>query len=75
MRGVPLPGARAGAHALRRGPQLRLDLSKFLWQYQYPDKYFVTAADTTKVLTSTRQRSAWRGNWGATLGVTVPIFR
>lgn len=59
----------------KHGPQIRLDLSRVFWQYQYPDNYFVQASDTTSVLTTTRQRSAWRGNLGATLGVTVPIFR
>jgi hypothetical protein len=59
----------------RRGPQLRLDASRFLWQYQYPDRYFTITSDTTSVIRSTRNRSAWRGNWGTTLGVTIPIFR
>lgn len=59
----------------RRGPQLRIDLSNFVWQYQYPDRYFVKASDTTSVLTNTRNRSAWRGNWGMSAGVAIPIFR
>lgn len=58
-----------------RGPQVRIDLSNFLWQYQYPDRYFVKAADTTSVLTRTKQRSAWRKNFGASIGVSIPIFR
>lgn len=62
-------------YVTRRGPQLRLDLARTTWQYQYPDNYFVKASDTTSVLTSTRQRSAWRRNLGATVGITVPIFR
>lgn len=62
-------------YVTRRGPQLRLDLSRFQWQYQYPDRFLVRASDTTSVIASTRQRSAWRGNLGATIGVTVPIFR
>ncbi|MEN9509913.1 MAG: hypothetical protein RLZZ621_2476 [Gemmatimonadota bacterium] len=59
----------------RRGPQLRLDLTNFIWQYQYPDRYFVKASDTTSVLTDTRNRSSWRGNWGVSAGVAIPIFR
>lgn len=59
----------------RRGPQLRVDLSNFIWQYQYPDRYFVKASDTTSVLTNTRDRSKWRGNWGASAGIAIPIFR
>lgn len=59
----------------RGGPQLRVDLTNFLWQYQYPDRYFVKAADTTSILTDTRQREAWRGNWGVSAGISIPIFR
>lgn len=59
----------------RHGPQLRLDLSNVYWKYQFPDTYFVKAADTTSILTSTRQRAAWRSNALVTLGITVPIFR
>lgn len=58
-----------------RGPQIRLDLSHFLWQYQYPDRYFIKASDTTSVLTNTKQRSAWRNNLGASIGVSIPIFK
>lgn len=59
----------------RRGPQLRIDLTNFIWQYQYPDRYFVKASDTTSILTDTRNRSAWKGNWGMSAGVALPIFR
>ena len=59
----------------RKGPMLRMDLTNFLWQYDYPDRYFVRAADTTSVLTNTRNRSAWRGSRTVTIGVTLPLFR
>jgi hypothetical protein len=59
----------------RRGPQLRLDATNFFWQYQYPDRYFVKASDTTSVLTDTRKREGWRANWGLSAGVMFPIFR
>jgi hypothetical protein len=59
----------------RKGPQLRFDATNHLWKYQYPDRYFVRAADTTSVLTDTRKREAWRGNWALTAGVTFPVFR
>jgi len=59
----------------RKGPQIRVDVGRFMWKYQYPDRYFVKASDTTSVLTDTRQRSAWRTNWGVSAGVSVPIFR
>lgn len=59
----------------RGGPQFRVDLTNFIWQYQYPDRYFVLASDTTAVLADTRNRSAWRGNWGLSAGVSLPVFR
>lgn len=59
----------------KRGPQLRLDATNFLWQYQYPDRYFILASDTTAILTDTRNREAWRGNWSLSAGVTLPLFR
>lgn len=59
----------------RRGPQIRLDLSNLMWQYQYPDRYFVKASDTTAVLTNVRHRSAWRVNRGVSAGVSIPVFR
>lgn len=60
---------------LRSGIALRADITNFTWQYQYPDRYFVKASDSTSVLTDTRARSAYRGNWGATAGVSIPLFR
>lgn len=59
----------------RKGPMIRVDLTNFLWQYDYPDRYFVKASDTTSVLTDTRNRSAWRGARTVTVGVTLPLFR
>ncbi|MBL0940504.1 MAG: hypothetical protein IBJ03_16535 [Gemmatimonadaceae bacterium] len=59
----------------RRGPQLRIDLTNYIWQYQYPDRYFVLANDTTSILTRTREQSAWRGNWGTSVGIAIPVFR
>lgn len=60
---------------MRRGPVLKLDASNYTWQYQYPDRYFVKAPDSTSVLSDTRKRSTYRGNWAVTGGVTLPLFR
>lgn len=57
------------------GLRLRFDVTNYMWQYEYPDRYFVKAADSTSILTDTKQRSSWRGNWGLTAGVSYPIFR
>lgn len=53
----------------------RVDVTNYLWQYQYPDRYFVRASDSTAVVSDTRQRSVYRGNWALSGGVTIPIFR
>jgi hypothetical protein len=62
-------------YVMRSGVRLRADATNFLWQYSYPDTYFARAVDSTFVLTDTRQRTAWRGNWGLLFGVVLPIFR
>ena len=59
----------------RSGPSFRADLTNYTWQYQYPDRYFIKASDSTSVLSDTRSRSAYRGNWGISAGVTLPLFR
>ncbi len=59
----------------RKGPMIRVDLTNFMWQYEYPDRYFVKTSDTTSVLTDTRNRSSWRGSRTVTVGVTLPLFR
>jgi hypothetical protein len=55
--------------------QLRVDLTNRTFQYDYPDRYFVKGADTTSILDDTRRRSVWKGNWGASAGVIIPLFR
>lgn len=57
------------------GLRFRVDATNYLWQYEYPDRYFVAASDGTSILTDTRQRSSWRGNWGLTAGIAYPIFK
>ena len=57
------------------GLQLRLDATSFRWQYEYPDRYFVKATDGTSILSDTKDRSKWSGNWALSAGVSVPVFR
>ncbi len=59
----------------RRGPQIRVDLTNYTWQYQFPDSFFAQASDTTAILQNTANRSVFKGNWGLSAGVTFPIFR
>ena len=66
------PGVR---YLARNGFQVRFDATNYIWQYQYPDKYFVKTSDTTSVLSDTRARSVWRGNWGLSTGLSIPLFR
>lgn len=53
----------------------RASINNFLWQYDFPDAYFVPASDNTSILTETRHRSSWRSNWGVTVGVSWLLFR
>ncbi len=62
-------------YMLRSGWSVRADVTNQIWQYQYPDRYFVLTSDTTSVLTDTRSRSAWRGNWALSAGLSMPLFR
>lgn len=62
-------------YVMRNGLALRVDAINHTWQYQYPDRYFVKASDSTSVLTDSKKRSAYRGNWGLTAGVSLPLFR
>jgi hypothetical protein len=57
------------------GVRFRVDLTNAMWQYEYPDRYFVKATDGTSVLTNTSDRTIWRRNVGITAGVSVPIFK
>ena len=62
-------------YLLRSGYAVRFDATNYIWQYQYPEKYFLKAADNTAILSDTKARSVWRGNWGVSAGISVPIFR
>jgi hypothetical protein len=62
-------------YLLRNGWSVKAEATNRIWQYQYPDRYFVKASDTTSVLVDTKARSAWRGNWALSGGVSIPIFR
>lgn len=62
-------------HMRANGVQFRVDATNFLWQYDYPDRYFVAASDSSAILTSSKSRSAWRGNWALAAGIAFPLFR
>lgn len=62
-------------YVLQSGVQVRLEATNFLWQYDYPDQYFVAASDLSVILPDNSKRSSWQGNWGLSAGVAFPIFR
>ena len=55
--------------------RVRLDVTNYTWQYDYPDSYFVAATDNTALLADSKKRSAWTANYGLALGVSYPLFR
>ncbi len=66
------PGVRV---MLPGGYALRGDITNNVYQFQYPNTYFLAASDSTRVLDDRRQRSGWRSNWSFTTGLSVPLFR
>ena len=59
----------------RSGFAFRVDVTNYTWKYQYPDRYFVQASDSTAILTDSKNRSAYRGNWALMAGLAIPLFR
>jgi hypothetical protein len=59
----------------KNGLRVRLDVTNYTWQYDYPDSYFVAATDNTALLADSKKRSAWTANYGLALGVSYPLFR
>lgn len=57
------------------GPSFRIDLQNHLWQYQFPERYFAQATDGSAILSDTRARSSWRGNWALSVGATIRLSR
>ncbi len=62
-------------YIVKSGFALRVDVTNYTWKYQYPDRYFVPASDSTAILNDTKKRSAYRGNWALMAGVAIPLFR
>ncbi|MCC6241252.1 MAG: hypothetical protein IT353_00330 [Gemmatimonadaceae bacterium] len=65
----------AARYVPKSGVRFRIDVMNAMWQYDYPDRYFVKATDNTSVLTNSSDRSIWRGNWGVSAGVSIPVFK
>lgn len=68
-------GGGAVRYQLRNNWAIRADATNYLWRNSYPDAYYAAASDTTRVLTPATSQKSWRGTWGFSLGLIVPIFR
>lgn len=62
-------------YLLRNKWAIRAEATNYLWRNSYPDAYFAVASDTTAVLRADVEKKGWKGNWGFSLGLVVPVFR
>lgn len=62
-------------YLLRNNWAIRAEATNYLWRNSYPDAYFAVASDTTSVLRADVEKKGWKGNWGFSFGVVVPVFR
>ncbi len=59
-----------------KGLRVRLEASSYLWQYDYPDSYYLQAPDGSAIIVrGVGGTSAWTDNWALSGGVSIPIFR
>lgn len=68
-------GGGAVRYVLRNNWTVRVDATNYLWRNSYPDKYYAVASDTTAVLRADVDKKSWKGTWGFSMGLSVPIFR
>ena len=55
--------------------QARVDLADYLYQITYPDQYYLTASDSTSVLTAKQATRVWKHNVALTIGASYQFFR
>ena len=59
-----------------KGLRVRLEATSYLWQYDYPDSYYLQAPDGSAIIVrGVGGTSAWTDNWGLQAGIAIPIFR
>lgn len=59
-----------------KGLRLRFEASSFLWQYDYPDSYYLEGPDGNAIVVrGAGGSSPWTNNWGLSAGASLPIFR
>ena len=66
----------AGVRLVGTGPfQLRVDVSDFLYQVDYPDTYSASFNDQPPVLGLTQSQASWKHNVALTIGASFLFFR
>lgn len=68
-------GGASLRYMLRNNWAVRVDATNYLWRNAYPDGYYAVASDTTAVLRPDVDKKSWKGTWGWTIGLAIPIFR
>ena len=59
----------------RRGPNMRLEWSNYLYRIHYPESYYLKSGEAPVVLTTDVKKDLWRRNNAWTFGLTVMNFR
>ena len=62
-------------YVLRNNWAVRVDATNYLWRNSYPDSYYVVSSDTTAVLRGDVEKKSWKGTWGFSIGLAIPVFR
>ncbi|MBC8086069.1 MAG: hypothetical protein H7Z40_02305 [Phycisphaerae bacterium] len=68
-------GGASVRYMLRNSWVVRVDATNYLWRNSYPDSYYAVASDTTAVLRPDVDKKSWKGTWGWSMGLGIPIFR
>lgn len=55
--------------------QARVDLTDYAYQINYPDSYYLSAPDTTSVLSGNQSTKVWKQNIALTVGASYLFFR
>ena len=59
----------------RRGPNVRLEWSNYLYRIHYPESYYLKSGEAPVVLTAGVKKDLWRRNGVWAVGLTVMNFR
>lgn len=59
----------------RRGPNMRLEWSSYIYRVHYPESYFLKSGEAPVVLGPDVKKDLWRRNNAYTFGLTIMNFR